>query len=279
MPAPQSTCIKDECEAKLQECFAGGFDSCACVPGLLKCVSRLCEDDLEIALDSCETIASASNTCMLECAPRPFPTANAAKLELKVKAKVEIASVSVEDFMNNLLESFKIAVTDPLPNSEPEDVQDVFASAKGTSNGGGRHLRELEEGINVDFSIAIDNQNDLVETQNKLLDAVEGEVDENGNEKPSVFAQAMEDRGVIANANQLTVSEAKTEVIVVSADDEDDFIEEEEEERSFLEKNAAVVYASVGGLLVLIVVCSYFACCRGDKQQISSRVVFMTDKK
>ena len=280
VPAPQSTCVEDRCDKKLQECLAvPAFDSCACYPGLLKCVSRMCPDDLEKARTSCETVASTSNVCDLECVPRPFPTANKAKIEMKVKAKMEISDVTVNDFMTNLIEPFKQAVTDPLPDSGPEDVLDVQAVAKGTSTVQGRKMmRKLaEDGINVDFSIKLENESQLVNTQNKLLDAVEGETDADGNQKPSAFAQAMEDRGVVSNATQLTVTQAKTEIIVVSAEDEEDFVvdNEEDEEKSFMEEYGAFVYAGAGGLVVLLCVSLFFACRSSSKNRTSPGIVVL----
>ena len=242
------------------------FDSCACYPGLLKCVSRLCPDEIRKATEECNEISNdPSASCTMVCQARPFPTANAAKIEYAVKVEVELRGVSIQQFEQTLQEPFRQAVADSTPGVFKQDVK--INDIRQATNTGRRRRLASDDALLIDFEIRMSSREQQEQVQQVMKE--EKQKTESGNGAQSQFVQALQSQGVITDPEQLQVKETKTVVTVVSADDEGDF-EDVNSKEDFFAENKMLILAG-GGALLLILLLSC-CCCRSSKSKRSLKV-------
>jgi hypothetical protein len=229
-----STCIADKCNDQLDICLKD-FDTCSCMPGLLKCVAAECSGEEAQSISDCEKFQNDATSCDLTCKPSSYPILeenDQVEVVYEVVAKVELAGITEAEFTTSLSNSFKEAVAESLDGVVKENVFITGFSDKQVTGGRTRYLKNKPGDRNlmsstgttvlqVDFKIKLKQKAALESAQgtlNEIASNSEGTGSSSGSPEPSVFAMKLEQKGVITDANQLSVKEVKSKVTVVDKD-------------------------------------------------------------
>lgn len=236
------------------------FDSCACYPGLLKCAQIKCLDDSDDVQQDCEDFQKSSTVCSTTCEPLSFPTARGAKNILEVQSTCSIVGVTKDEFVTNYQESF-IRITAEIAKVKIEQVVDV--EVKDVARRLAAALRRLASGgIEIDFTIVVDSPEALEATQQELVKELSATSDNSTDSAPSIFAQKLQEEGIIDDASAFTVTGTKTVVTVVSSNDDEEYAEEAKEEEGKDGVNTTIIAAAAGGAAAVILLLLYCCCCR-----------------
>ena len=206
VPAPKSLCVVDKCQDRYDECTDNpSFDSCACYPGLLSCINDNCpEANAAAAVDECNDLSDISNVCAVDCSSTNgiYPDAKGAVIEYTLTSRISLAGEDASYYQSQDNQQIVIVTyADQFENVDPVDVKlDITTASR-------RNLAEGDE-IIATFTIKLDSANELVATQDKILDVIETNNDS--------LLDALKTAGV--PITQLSVEQSKTQVVVKSAD-------------------------------------------------------------
>ncbi|KAF0698167.1 hypothetical protein As57867_011166, partial [Aphanomyces stellatus] len=219
-----STCVASACTADFATCM-DTFDSCACLPGQLLCAQTKCPNDFQAVVTQCGTMVAQASSCVLTCAPSPYPVTGGAggttNVVMAVVANIAIQGVTAAQFTPAVQTKFVAAIASSIPGVTASQVTitaivdvadrrrrlDDAAPAMLTVTAAGHVARQLTGShLEVQFSISVSSPAALKATTSSL------QAQSGSGGAPSALATALVTQGVVTSTAAIQVKSVKTSV-------------------------------------------------------------------